>query len=68
MYCIFLDKAQSVELCGVDNDAFSLLVDGTYFYVTSEDVIYLRNCNFGELINKTLSHYNGYDKRNVVVS
>ncbi|MDE7134527.1 MAG: hypothetical protein K2N86_04540 [Rikenellaceae bacterium] len=68
MYCIYLEEARRVELCGVLDDGVSLLIDGRYFYVTFEDVFYINNCNFGEVISRTLARGAAYDRRNYGIS
>ena len=68
MYYIYVEKVQNVELCGVLDEGVSLLIDGRYFYVTFEDVLYINNCNFGDVISRTLARGKGYDKRNFSIS
>ena len=68
MYCIYIEKAKDVELCGVLDEGVSLLIDGRYFYVTFEDVLYINNCNFGDVISRTLARGIGYDKCNFGIS
>ncbi len=68
MYCIYIEKAQDVKLCGVLDDGVSLLIDGRYLYVAFEDVLYVNSCNLGEVINRTLALGGGYDKRSFGIS
>lgn len=52
---IFIESAESVKINFIQEDGVSLVIDGTSFYISHNDIFYLNNCSLIKML--------GYDRQ-----